>query len=336
MEKSKVIDFLRKETPFGIHALLQIIDSSPFRYKSHFINKRNNRGKRLISQPTREVKLLQKLMVKFLMPLVEVHDSATAYRSGKSIVDHAAPHAKNKYLLKLDFKDFFPSIDRFCLKHCFDKIKEFSDLECAQIIKILCKADSDDGEVLTLSIGAPSSPFISNFVMHEFDEILQKYCNENNAIYTRYADDIAISSSTPRFLDDAYVFVERVLKDLNYLKLKLNEDKTVNTSKKNKRFLVGLVLSNSGVASIGREKKRDIRAALHNASKGFLTSSDLNNLRGKLSYYYGVDRDFVLNLIQKYGFTRPNQIVFPVKDAVEIEKQSQQTKFDDGDEQIPF
>jgi len=37
---------------------------------------------------------------------------ATAYRANKSVVDNAVPHLNNKFLLKMDFKNFFHQLLR--------------------------------------------------------------------------------------------------------------------------------------------------------------------------------------------------------------------------------
>ena len=43
---------------------------------------------------------------------------------------------------------------------------------------------------LILSVGAPSSPVISNFCMYEFDNRIHAACNKLEITYTRYADDL--------------------------------------------------------------------------------------------------------------------------------------------------
>ena len=51
-------------TPFSEHELVVLIATAPTRYKDHYISKRNGRGRRLISQPTKEIKFLQRLLLK--------------------------------------------------------------------------------------------------------------------------------------------------------------------------------------------------------------------------------------------------------------------------------
>ena len=41
--------------------------------------------------------------------------------------------------------------------------------------------------------GAPTSGYISNIVMREFDEKIGRYCNQNSICYTRYSDDMSFS-----------------------------------------------------------------------------------------------------------------------------------------------
>jgi len=47
-----------ENTPFSEKELVLLILTGPTRYKDHWIEKRHGRGKRLISQPTAELKLL--------------------------------------------------------------------------------------------------------------------------------------------------------------------------------------------------------------------------------------------------------------------------------------
>ncbi len=316
-QNTELFKKLQKATPFSTSELELLIRTAPTRYKDHFIEKRNNRGKRTISQPTRELKFLQWTLIEILSQLLIVHPAATAYTKGKSIKDHASPHAKNRYLLKLDFRNFFPSIDSITLTHCLKKAGISNDGEIEICLAILCRHDKNTRSKrgpLRLSIGAPSSPKISNFVMHEFDEILSEFCERKDIKYTRYADDIALSCSTPKLLDEAHLFVKKTLRNLNYLNLFLNGKKTVNVSTKNRRSLVGIVLANDGSASIGRDRKRTIRETLYRASKGLLSIADLNRLRGQLAYYNSIDSDFVTNLLEKYDIRSPAKIDYPVID----------------------
>ena len=90
--------------------MLRLIRSAPHRYKVFKIPKRKQGEFRTIAQPATEVKALQYWVMQHVLSQFDVHPAATAYQKGLSIADNARPHTRGRYLLKLDFSDFFPSI----------------------------------------------------------------------------------------------------------------------------------------------------------------------------------------------------------------------------------
>ncbi|WP_025041829.1 retron St85 family RNA-directed DNA polymerase [Nitrosospira briensis] len=292
-----------ENTPFSEAELVLLILTGPTRYKDHWINKRHGRGKRLISQPTAELKLVQRWLVSSELSSLPVDVHATAYRKGLSIRDHVSPHTRSHFLLKLDFKDFFPSLTDSALRYRLEHDANYTELEVLILTKLLFRKKQSE-ETYRLSIGAPSSPFISNYLLLDFDRRLADYCESNYLHYTRYADDIAISVNRAGTLDFAKVFVERLISELPYLGLRLNEEKTVNVSKKFRRQLVGLVISNQGKVSLGREEKRRLRAAVHSLALGKLDVRQSVQLRGQLAFCLSIDRDFVITLCNRHGFQR--------------------------------
>jgi RNA-directed DNA polymerase len=307
IETAPLFQRLLARTPFSERELVVLIATAPTRYKDHYINKRNGRGKRLISQPTKEIKFLQRLLLKHELANLPMHEAAMAYRKGVSTKHHAEQHASSRYLLKLDFRDFFLSLHDSALDYRLEQDTRFSHAERWMICNILCRRVPKT-TIQRLSIGAPSSPFISNYLLHEFDTKLTAVCSSFGVRYTRYADDLALSTSIPHVLDLVKDEVQRILQELAYLGLSLNAEKTVNVSKKRKRTLVGLTLSNDGDVSVGREEKRRLRAMFHAFSKGELPSAEIGRLRGKLAYLYGVDPEFVMSLCRRYGVVNVGDI----------------------------
>ena len=116
---------LLARSPFSDHELIVLVATAASRYKIHHIKKRGGRGSREIAQPTKEVKFLQRLVVSEELKRMPVHDAAVAYRSGRSILDHAQSHAAARYLLKLDFTNFFPSLKWRALEHRVPRCRLF-------------------------------------------------------------------------------------------------------------------------------------------------------------------------------------------------------------------
>ena len=295
-----LIELIQKDFPLTLTEIKLLIITAPRRYKLHEISKRNGRGKRLIAQPTSEIKTLQRWATENYLNKLPIHAAATAYRTGASIKQHACVHAKNKYLLKLDFENFFPSISASDFVTHAKKFANFSDEDIRLLSLLLFRRDFNSKDLI-LSIGAPSSPYISNTVMYPFDLELSSYCAARKISYTRYADDIALSTNQPKALDAAYDFIKTLCQSMEHPKLYLNNKKTVFTSQKHSRQLTGLVLSNDGKASLGRHKKREIRAMAHHFSLGKLESAEVNRLRGLLAFSISIEPNFAKTISKMIG-----------------------------------
>jgi hypothetical protein len=90
--------------------LLYRVKSAPYRYKVYEIAKKAPGKTRTIAQPAKELKPLQYWVMKNVLSKFPIHSAAFAYRKGRNILDNAIPHASHRYLCKLDFRNFFPSI----------------------------------------------------------------------------------------------------------------------------------------------------------------------------------------------------------------------------------
>ena len=307
MSLDELISQISDEFLLSRRDVLHLLVTAPARYKVHMIEKRHGRGKREIAQPTKEIKAIQKFVLTSFLADLKIHDAAKAYRKGTSIKQHAEIHVQNSYLLKLDFKDFFPSITGEDLAAYF---LEFVTKDIG-MVNLLCRLFLFEGKPrghLRLSIGAPSSPCISNAIMYTFDCEIDTHCKNSNAVYSRYADDIAISTNEPRALDGIKLFVEQLLKRLLYPRLTLNTEKTVFTSKKRNRHLTGLVLSSENEVSIGRDQKRLIRAMAHRYSFGELDDAQTGRLRGLLAYAWSIEPRFVNTVERMIGADKLDQL----------------------------
>lgn len=295
-----VVELLQSAFPLSSREVNILIYTAPKRYKVHNIEKRNGRGIRTIAQPTPELKLVQKWLVSHFLKDLPIHEAAMAYRLGRGIKDHAQMHAVGRYLLKLDFKDFFPSIKAEDLaEHTLRHLK-LDVMDQVALSQLLFRKVPSEAK-LSLSIGAPSSPFISNAVMFGFDEMVAIYCDSVGVKYSRYADDLAFSTNKPFILSQVREKVVQICKEIAYPRLALNDEKTVFTSKKHNRHLTGLVLSNEGKASLGREKKREIRAMAHHFLQNKLPIVDHGKLRGLIAFSASVDKDFVTSIRRMMG-----------------------------------
>jgi RNA-directed DNA polymerase len=277
---------------------------APLTYKVYSIPKRNG-GKRVIAQPTPFVKKVQKGIVEVLMEYHEPLASTMAYTKGRSIVDNAKLHAGSKYILKMDFENFFPSITHHDFLAFLDKSgSNIPKRERGFLSQYLFRADQSE---MTLSIGAPSSPAISNLVMCDIDLLIQGYCNEKSIKFTRYADDLTFSSDDYKTIKDVVSAVKDILAEVKSPMLSINDAKTTMVGKGKSQRVTGVVLTHTGGVSIGRHLRKKIRAMLHRYTSKNLKQKDIPYLHGVVSHMRNVEPDYFEKLLVIHGqelFTR--------------------------------
>lgn len=282
--------------------LLVFSSTAPRRYKKYTINKRNSTEKRLIAHPSKEVKFLQRLIVDELKDILPIHSCATAYMPNRGIKLNATIHKNNNYLLKMDFKNFFLTITPDIFISELNKIGiDVLDRD-AQFLSGMLFWKLRRNSPLRLSIGAPSSPYISNVIMYSFDTIISDICVNMGVTYTRYADDLTFTSNVQGVLFNIPLLVKRTLRECYGSKIRVNSNKTIYSSKAFNRHITGITLTNDGNISVGRQKKRYISSLIHKYKLGLLSEAEVVNLKGLISFVSDIEPIFVGRMINKYGY----------------------------------
>jgi hypothetical protein len=282
--------------------LMRIISRAPSSYREYTIPKRDG-SRRAIAQPAREVKALQYVLLERFLKSLPVHPAATAYRPGRALRDNVEPHLDSGPIYKFDFSAFFPSIlaqdwNVYCAERGLFK----DPIERWMSTNILFHRPKGS-TILRLAIGAPSSPHLSNLLMYKFDARIVELVQKDFVTYTRYADDLTFSAKRTGYLNGVQRALRTALAEIQSPKLKINPEKTVLATKKYHRQVTGLVITNDGKISLGRERKRMIRAALHRESQNLLSQDDRVRLAGILAFVHAAEPEFLERLRKKYGHT---------------------------------
>lgn len=288
--------------------VVRFLVSAPLMYKVYTIPKRSS-GHRVIAQPSKELKEYQRAFLE--MQNLPVHSAAMAYQKKLSIKDNANQHKNNKYLLKLDLENFFNSITNKRFWYVWQQFAELPDNDDKVLLERLlfwAPAKRLNGKLI-LSIGAPSSPLLSNFFMYQFDEVISKLCQTKGVVYTRYADDLTFSTNIKDILFDLPLVVSEKLRVLYDGALIVNRQKTVFASKAHNRHVTGITINNEGKLSIGRERKRYIKHLVHQYRLSKLAVEDVYHLKGLLAYAQHVEPHFLDSLRKKYSSSLISQIV---------------------------
>ena len=298
-------DQMLRTLPFSSGELDMLIWSAPQRYKTYTIAKRQSGKYRLVSQPTPEVKLLQRWLVQNLFKSFPIHDAARAYRDGVGLKDNVLPHSKNRFLLKLDFSDFFPSIKA---GHFVEFMRSHehapADIDVARLVCF--KRENGD---LRLAIGAPSSPILSNIMMYKLDCEIASAAQQLNVAYTRYADDLSFSCNEPKILNQIERQLPNLIRENSIVPLRINVEKTIHASKKNGRSITGINITPDGTLSVGLQRKRLLRAQIHHYVKGSLPAEEIESVRGYLAFLKSVEPAHIDRLINKYGAATIYQLI---------------------------
>ncbi|MHB0998775.1 MAG: retron St85 family RNA-directed DNA polymerase [Armatimonadota bacterium] len=301
--KKGIIDQVSLYMGYKPEETLKLAKFAPTTYKEYKIPKKTS-GERVIHQPSRETKALQYAIMDILFSQFPVHSSALAYEknNGSPIRKNALLHSSYKYTIRIDFKDFFPSLkplDLYAIPS-FSSLS-LSDIEFEFLSNVLFVGKNFNK--YGLAIGAPSSPMISNRIMYAIDECLTQYAIDNKAVYTRYADDIIYSSDKKKDSHKFLIHVIELIKTINKPQLTINENKTRFMSKGTRRVITGLFVTPDGLISIGRENKRYIRKLLFEYKTNTISEKKLKYLQGYLAFIIDVEPLFYNQLAVKYGST---------------------------------
>jgi RNA-directed DNA polymerase len=173
---------------------------------------KENGAIRLIEAPKSRLKQIQKQILKEILEKIPIHPAAHGFRRGRSIKSFAAPHAGRRVVLRMDLRDFFPSISASRVQAMF-RTAGYPEL-VANLLGGLCtnaapramwiaKGTGLDAMRMAearrlyawphLPQGAPTSPALANICAHRVDCRLTGLAEACGAVYTRYADDLAFS-----------------------------------------------------------------------------------------------------------------------------------------------
>lgn len=243
-----------------------------------------------------------------------VGDSVVGFVKGKSYIDHARSHLGCVSAASIDISKFYDSISlvniiennlfykSLCASfmhktglafepesfkhsiHYFILEKIFATMNVQFIAAMNFLTHNG-----LLPTGAHYSPNVSNLVLGslDFDILNMLSSSENDIKYTRYADDMCVSSTRAKDANGEYIInmdliknIENVVRDNGFY---LNYNKTEIMGPKDRKRIAGIVLdttSGEHKLSIGSDKKLELRREF----QGRVWSSLDESERGTISW----------------------------------------------------
>lgn len=289
------------------------------------IPKKSGDGMRTLTIPSDDLKAIQSAINYNIMYRFHPSRVAHGFVRGRSTVTGAIKHLGSRSVFGADIKGFFDHITKdharnvlfgnsrvcelckHCARGCTPSLYKAAERQASGSCDAICEeilAVHDPAfvastgyqslmtRVIALTIhnnkapqGFPTSPALGNIVLRGFDKKLVSICQDNDLSYTRYADDITISSKTMEPRDLIETVLDPIRHTLYGFGFHLHPDKTRVHGSGRRQTVTGIIV-NGNHASIGRNRKRKLRALVHLVCTGKLKMSraELMKLKGDLAY----------------------------------------------------
>ena len=258
------------------------------------IIKKKNKGLRYLNEPSPILKSIQKRILKNVLEEKMISKCAYAYKKGLSTILNAKNHVGRKVILKLDIENFFDNINFYKVYNsCFNE--SLYPKKLGMLLTNLCVYNDK------LPQGAPTSGYISNIVLRDFDCNIEAYCKDKNINYTRYSDDMTFSGDF-----DIRKLIKYV-KELLYKEgFRLNKSKIKVVLNTTRQQVTGIVVNEK--INLSKNYKRKIRQEVYYVLKYGVKShikkrninlscnKYLSVLLGKINYVLTVnpnDKEFI-------------------------------------------
>ena len=231
---------------------LSIVDDyliNPSKYVFPFVIKeKNNRERTIITYCNNSdganLREIHTYIKDHISPFYSSSKHSFAYKKDNNCLLSTKDHLSSTFFIKLDISSFFETInEELFLKHYPNLFENYGR---KKRMKKLLKSVFYEGH---LSLGYVSSPVISDIYLSKFDATIEKYIkNRKELHYSRYCDDILISSSGNNWTDLDMLF-EVIKNELNEYSLVINQKKTqkveLNNEHHNSICYLGLNISKS-------------------------------------------------------------------------------------------
>lgn len=249
-------------------------------YNNFELKTRGSKKTRKIDSPCPHLKLAQRALLDRIISQVEPHETAMAFVRNKSIAMNARRHQGASHLFKTDICSFFSSIKAAEVSAVLEK--RFLHLSRDVIEEIVALVTLDS----RLPQGAPTSPHIANLALYEFDERCHWFSDRLGAVYTRYADDISISSADAEVLHNIEFVVREGIRTLG---MEVREAKTRHYGPNQRKTVTGLDIGTARLRPPRAFRKKAtalVRMAVKYPEK---MAPYRSRITGHLAFWYDVD-----------------------------------------------
>ncbi len=169
---------------------------------------------------------------------------------------NAKKHCNSKILIQEDIKNFFPSITADQVKQIWTQFFKFSD----EVASLLTQLTTYNGH---LPQGTQTSVCLANLVLFQYEAQFYKWCESQGLIYTRYIDDICVSSYRILSKEEKTNVINRLYGMLLRAGFTPQRSKHQCSTASQRMEIMGQVVNGSN-PTLPKEYRRRLRATVHN------------------------------------------------------------------------
>jgi len=145
------------------------------------------RKPRIVVSPRGRMRTMQmRLYRRVLAPRLDRSPYSHGGVPGRSVLTNVREHIGQSFLFTADVADFYPSV------HWTRVLQLFTGLNCSEEVARICTRICTYKNCL--SQGLLTSPILADLLMRPADNRIAAACENLEATYTRYVDDLAISA----------------------------------------------------------------------------------------------------------------------------------------------
>lgn len=240
--------------------------------------KKPNGRFRTLHIPSDDLRHVQRAINRRLLIRLSVSRAAHGFVRGRSIAEAARCHVGRACVVRIDLKDFFPSIRKSQVVEALVAVGI-----APEVAEIIAQLTTRRGR---LPQGAPTSPALSNLVFRACDGEISGLSRRMKIQYTRYADDLIFSggADTPRIIEPVREIVERT-------GFRIHPGKTRIQRRGVAQRVLGLTVNDR--LGVPRRERRLLRAVSHRLASSPMPpdSHRLMQLRGHVAHIASVAPD---------------------------------------------
>jgi len=258
---------------------------------------RKNRPKdgRITYSVLEPLKMIQKKIKKKLLGKINYPPYLHGYIKSRSAKTNAQAHINKKILINEDIEKFFDNCNSDLVFSIWVHVFKFSS-EVADLLTHLTTFDNK------LPQGTKTSPSLSNLAFWKHEQKLASKLTDSGLTYTRYADDITVSTSKILTSLEIEDIISQIFNLMRKNGFKPNRNKHKISRPSGKMLVNGQVVNSKRVTQ-KKGYSLKVRAEIHNFNKNWSVLTDMKRkdvcetIKGKIGYISNYNPQQALKLI---------------------------------------